>query len=77
MILTNTERNCSKQQKEQVFIHINIDYQAIVRELRQNFARKDAENLNKIDQLKRSQAGYKKQIANLKSYMRQMLGLLD
>lgn len=48
-----------------------------MRELRDNFARKDTENLNRIDQVKKSEGERKKEIANLKAYMRQMLSLLE
>lgn len=45
--------------------------------MRDNFARKDAENLNRIDLVKKSESEKKREIANLKAYMRQMLSLLE
>lgn len=51
--------------------------EAIVRELKENFSRKDTENLDKINSLKRDLSEKKKEIINLKSYARELIALLE
>jgi hypothetical protein len=55
---------------------VYADYEAIVKELRENFTKKDNENFNKINNLKKLEIDKKKELANLKSYMRQLVALL-
>jgi hypothetical protein len=44
--------------------------ESVVKELKDNFTRKDTENLDKINSLKRDLSEKKKEIINLKGYAR-------
>lgn len=45
--------------------------------MKDNFIRKDTENLDKINSLKRDLSERKKEIINLKGYVRELIALLE
>ena len=63
--------------KIQVNSYIILDAEAVVKELKENFTRKDTENLDKINSLKRDLSERKRDIINLKSYVRELIALLE
>lgn len=66
----NTETKWENTQRIQVLYISNLDVEAVVKQLKENFTRKDTENLDKINSLKRDLSEKKKQIINLKGYAR-------
>jgi predicted nuclease with TOPRIM domain len=56
---------------------LHVDAEAIVKELKENFARKDTEHLDKISSLKGDLSNKKKEIINLKGYGRELVALLE
>jgi len=76
LIPTNTERNWNSSPKIQVPL-LQIDYEAILKELRENFAKKDNENINKYNTLKKTEQNKEQEITALKAHLRSLLALME